>query len=408
MDDRPVTLPKLLPCPFCGEAARIDNCNSNAAWIVRCVKEASCSGRGGAYPAAPNATRAEAQEEEDDILALLDEERTGGQRKLRPEQPEAPAAREAVAKIVRQAYAPSNAYWQMEWLGKGARPPIGTKLYLHPADHTPHHEASSRARALEEAVGEIDDPASIIGDKEYPRFRSYQRVALPHGTKLYAGPPDRTPAAIPPARTAEAVDDGLTFAALRRANIARLPLFRNKLGDLAHRKAEGAHSVDGSDWSPAQWLQAVVGEIGEYANLRKKHERGDVDAETFKVEAGKELADVVIYLDILAKQLGIDLGFAATQKFNEVSDRIGCNVKLPDRTADRASEGNTPERAVKDPDRGRAMYAHTTDNDPIVHSNRFPSWRELSQSQRDEWNAKADRAKESTSTETREADGEAT
>lgn len=114
----------------------------------------------------------------------------------------------------------------------------------------------------------------------------------------------------------------LSFAALRIANTQRLPLFKNKHGQLAHSKA------DGSDWSPAQWLQAVTGELGEYANLRKKFERGDVTAEEFQREAAKELADITIYLDILAKQLGIDLGQAVTEKFNEVSRRVGCEVWL--------------------------------------------------------------------------------
>lgn len=116
--------------------------------------------------------------------------------------------------------------------------------------------------------------------------------------------------------------DGLTFNALRGANRARLPQFRNRHGQLAHSKP------DGSDWSPAQWLQAVLGELGEYANLRKKYERGDVDDSAFKAGAAKELADVVTYIDILALQLGIDLGQATMDKFNEVSQRVGSNVRL--------------------------------------------------------------------------------
>lgn len=113
---------------------------------------------------------------------------------------------------------------------------------------------------------------------------------------------------------------GLTFDALRLANYARLPTFRNKHGQLAHDKA------DGSDWSPAQWLQAVVGELGEYANIRKKFERGDLNQEEFSREAAKELADVQIYLDILAMQVGVNLGSATLSKFNEVSRRVGSPV----------------------------------------------------------------------------------
>ncbi len=114
----------------------------------------------------------------------------------------------------------------------------------------------------------------------------------------------------------------VTFNMLRQANIDRLPTFKNKHGELAHSQ------VDGSDWSPAQWLQAVLGELGEYANLRKKFERGDVSADEFKIEAAKELADVQIYLDILAFQLGINLGEATLSKFNEVSIRVGSPIRL--------------------------------------------------------------------------------
>jgi NTP pyrophosphatase (non-canonical NTP hydrolase) len=114
----------------------------------------------------------------------------------------------------------------------------------------------------------------------------------------------------------------LTFDALRAANTARLPLFKNKHGQTAHAKA------DGSDWSPAQWLQAVVGELGEYANLRKKYERGDLGEVEFQREAADELSDVQMYLDILAMQLGVDLGAATVSKFNRVSIRVGCGVRL--------------------------------------------------------------------------------
>ena len=114
----------------------------------------------------------------------------------------------------------------------------------------------------------------------------------------------------------------LTFKILRKANTKRLPLFKNKHGKVAHSKA------DGSDWSPAQWMQAVIGEIGEYANLRKKFERGDIDEKEFKKEAAKELADVQIYLDILAFRLGINLGKTVKLKFNEVSERVGCKIKI--------------------------------------------------------------------------------
>lgn len=116
--------------------------------------------------------------------------------------------------------------------------------------------------------------------------------------------------------------NGLTFNTLRQGNIHRLPEFKNAKGEPAHSKA------DGSDWSISQWLQAVVGEVGEFANLQKKVERGDLSPEEAKEKLAKELADVVIYLDILAFRLGINLGQAVMDKFNEVSIRVGSSIRI--------------------------------------------------------------------------------
>lgn len=115
---------------------------------------------------------------------------------------------------------------------------------------------------------------------------------------------------------------GITWKQLESANKARIPTFLNSKGEMAHSKS------DGSDWSPAQWLQAITGELGEYANLRKKYERGDISQEEFNAEAAKELADVIIYLSILAFQLKIDLDEAVIKKFNEVSERVNSPIYL--------------------------------------------------------------------------------
>lgn len=122
--------------------------------------------------------------------------------------------------------------------------------------------------------------------------------------------------------------DGLTFNTLRSANKARLPTFKNKHGLPAHSEP------DGSDWSPAQWLQAMVGELGEYANFRKKFERGDITEAEFQEAAAKELADVQIYLDLLAFRLGIYLGRATLEKFNEVSLRVHSPIHIRDDGSD--------------------------------------------------------------------------
>jgi NTP pyrophosphatase (non-canonical NTP hydrolase) len=102
---------------------------------------------------------------------------------------------------------------------------------------------------------------------------------------------------------------GLTFDNLRAANIARL-------SDSKYKRCE-------ESWTPAHWMQATVGELGELANIMKKVDRGDFTLEEARPMIAKELADVQTYLDIMAQKLGVNLGSATMDKFNEVSDRIG-------------------------------------------------------------------------------------
>ena len=116
----------------------------------------------------------------------------------------------------------------------------------------------------------------------------------------------------------------LTFNALRAANIHRLPTFKNSKGELTH-------DATGSNWTPAQWLQALTGELGEYANLRKKFERGDISEAEFNDLAADELADIQIYLDLLAYRLNIDLADATRYKFNVKSREVGSTIFITER-----------------------------------------------------------------------------
>lgn len=114
---------------------------------------------------------------------------------------------------------------------------------------------------------------------------------------------------------------GLTFGTLREANLRRAPSFKNNKGELSHPNGV-------TDWTPEQWYTALSGEVGELGNFMKKNFRGDIDDKTFKENAQKELADIQIYLDLLAARLGVDLGKVTIDKFNEVSERVGSNVKI--------------------------------------------------------------------------------
>lgn len=120
----------------------------------------------------------------------------------------------------------------------------------------------------------------------------------------------------------------LTFGLLRAFNVARLPLFKDRKGRTCHTKPDD--QPDGFDWALSQWSNAVCGELGEAANLIKKIERGDMTLDEARVELGKELADVQVYLDLLAHRAGVDLGAATVAKWNEVSERIGIALRMPD------------------------------------------------------------------------------
>jgi NTP pyrophosphatase (non-canonical NTP hydrolase) len=113
-----------------------------------------------------------------------------------------------------------------------------------------------------------------------------------------------------------------TFDILRAANVARIPLFKNRYGKPAHSKP------DGSDWSLGEWCNAVTGELGEAANLIKKFQRGDLCEDELRDLLRDELADVVTYVDLLAYRAGIDLGEATRSKWNRVSQRVGCDLRI--------------------------------------------------------------------------------
>ena len=91
----------------------------------------------------------------------------------------------------------------------------------------------------------------------------------------------------------------------------------------AKRCKEVFHPIN--DRSPTDWACALAGETGEYCNFVKKMRRGD-NPNIKKI--AKELADIIIYADLNSTRLGIDLDEAVINKFNEISDKKNCNIKL--------------------------------------------------------------------------------
>jgi NTP pyrophosphatase (non-canonical NTP hydrolase) len=114
----------------------------------------------------------------------------------------------------------------------------------------------------------------------------------------------------------------LTFAQLRAVNAAR-----------AARWHPGFPHDD--KWNGADWSNAAAGEMGEACNVVKKLRRqetggrgaADPDYDVLLSKLGDEIADTIIYLDLLATFYGIDTAAAVVAKFNAVSVR----ESLPER-----------------------------------------------------------------------------
>lgn len=87
----------------------------------------------------------------------------------------------------------------------------------------------------------------------------------------------------------------------------------------------------GNDFSVLYFSNALAGEAGELCNVIKKLERAKITSIGSKAtiaDAAEELADVVIYADLLAAKLGIDLKTAVISKFNATSEKYGLGVYM--------------------------------------------------------------------------------
>lgn len=110
----------------------------------------------------------------------------------------------------------------------------------------------------------------------------------------------------------------LSFDQLTRANLARVARFKNNENQIAHPGGI-------TDWDLSEWCLAAFGELGEAANLIKKMNRGESIP---LLDLQREIADTVIYLDLLSSRAGFNLGDAVREKFNLKSAKIGVDILL--------------------------------------------------------------------------------
>lgn len=87
-----------------------------------------------------------------------------------------------------------------------------------------------------------------------------------------------------------------------------------------------------SDWTGADWSNAMCGEAGETANVVKKIRRIDTGIQQVENpkrdeliinKLAKEIGDVYIYLDLLAQYYGLSIESCVTFAFNQTSEKEG-------------------------------------------------------------------------------------
>lgn len=125
-----------------------------------------------------------------------------------------------------------------------------------------------------------------------------------------------------------ALDEHATLTAFNESNLdfARL----REVSSVRSKRWQGGSEP----WSLSDWGVAAGGEMGEMLNIIKKLNRvrdgmigNNVSEVNLRVELANEIADTIIYLDLLAASIDISLSAAIITKFNATSVKN----KLPER-----------------------------------------------------------------------------
>jgi NTP pyrophosphatase (non-canonical NTP hydrolase) len=89
-------------------------------------------------------------------------------------------------------------------------------------------------------------------------------------------------------------------------------------------------------WSTSDWFLALLGELGEAANIAKKLNRvrdgipgNKISKKELQDKLRQELGDAFVYLDLLCQSVGIEIESAAVEVFNAKSQELGCPIRIP-------------------------------------------------------------------------------
>jgi NTP pyrophosphatase (non-canonical NTP hydrolase) len=117
----------------------------------------------------------------------------------------------------------------------------------------------------------------------------------------------------------------LNFEQLRYANIERQKEWDAdaEFSELFFANALGGETGELAEVVLALQIQTAVGKAQNIAKKIERHRLGLRGSEATLADLGKELADVVFYVDLLANKCGLDLATCLVEKYNEVSDKYG-------------------------------------------------------------------------------------
>lgn len=120
-----------------------------------------------------------------------------------------------------------------------------------------------------------------------------------------------------------------------------MPLTFEQLAAINLKRCGRWHPGGIAGWSVSDWAMAMAGEAGEVCNAGKKLRRVQDECANINdpgrqlssekeaiAKIGEELADTLIYLDLLAQRLGLSLGDEVVKKFNATSTRYGFPERL--------------------------------------------------------------------------------
>jgi NTP pyrophosphatase (non-canonical NTP hydrolase) len=132
-----------------------------------------------------------------------------------------------------------------------------------------------------------------------------------------------------------------TIGNVRGRLLAEYPMSFQGLRKANKSRCKRWHKGGLEEWSVTDWATAMMGEAGEMCNAIKKLRRIETDAlninepgrqftdrKTAVESIAKEMGDTLIYMDLLAQRLGVDLEKSIIEVFNQKSKEYGFPERL--------------------------------------------------------------------------------